>query len=133
GRAARPGADASPAARDRVGGAARHPDPHGGHARAAAPNQAGRRGQADRDGARIRLPVPGHRAGGPHAVSFAKRLVLGIVVILVVAVLVLLWGAERSLRRDLEGDIARSLENEARLIREALPSDSLGWSESVHR
>jgi two-component system, OmpR family, phosphate regulon sensor histidine kinase PhoR len=66
-------------------------------------------------------------------VSFAKRLVLGIVVILVVAVLVLLWGAERSLRRDLEGDIARSLENEARLIREALPPDSLGWSESVHR
>ena len=65
--------------------------------------------------------------------SFAKRLVLGIVVILVVAVLVLLWGAERSLRRDLEGDIARSLENEARLIREALPPDSLGWSESVHR
>jgi len=66
-------------------------------------------------------------------VSFAKRLVLGTIAILVVAVLVLLWGAERSLRRDLEGDIARSLENEARLIREALPADSAGWDESVHR
>jgi two-component system phosphate regulon sensor histidine kinase PhoR len=66
-------------------------------------------------------------------VSFATRLVLGIVVILIVAVLILLWGAERSLRGDLEGDIARSLENEARLIREALPEDSLAWSESVHR
>src|SRR6185312_8959283 len=61
------------------------------------------------------------------------RLVLGIVVILIVAVLILLWGAERSLRGDLAGDIARSLENEARLIREALPEDSLAWSESVHR
>src|SRR6185295_6106156 len=73
------------------------------------------------------------RARGPRAVSFAKRLVLGTIAILVVAVLVLLWGAERSLRRDLEGDIARSLENEARLIREALPADSAGWDESVHR
>jgi two-component system phosphate regulon sensor histidine kinase PhoR len=66
-------------------------------------------------------------------VSFAQRLVLGIVAILILVVLVLLWGAERSLRRDLESDIAAALENEARLIREALPADSLGWDESVHR
>jgi len=59
--------------------------------------------------------------------------VLGIVAILILVVLVLLWGAERSLRRDLESDIAAALENEARLIREALPADSLGWDESVHR
>ena len=65
--------------------------------------------------------------------SFAQRLVLGIVAILVLAVLILVWAAERSLRRDLEGDIAGSLENEARLIREALPADSLGWDASVHR
>ena len=45
--------------------------------------------------------------------SFAQRLVLGTVLILILAVLILLWGAERSLRRDLEGDIARRLESEA--------------------
>jgi two-component system phosphate regulon sensor histidine kinase PhoR len=66
-------------------------------------------------------------------VSFAQRLVLGTILILILAVLTLLWGAERSLRRDLEGDIARSLASEARLIREALPADSLGWDEAVHR
>jgi two-component system phosphate regulon sensor histidine kinase PhoR len=66
-------------------------------------------------------------------VSFATRLVLGTVAILILVVLVLLWGAERSLRRDLEGDIAAALENEARLIREALPADSLLWDQAVHR
>ncbi|MGN6392053.1 MAG: ATP-binding protein [Gemmatimonadales bacterium] len=65
--------------------------------------------------------------------SFAQRLVLGTVAILILVVLVLLWGAERSLRRDLESDIAKSLENEASLIREALPADSLGWDDMVHR
>ena len=65
--------------------------------------------------------------------SFASRLVLGTVAILILVVLVLLWGAERSLRRDLEGDIAAGLENEARLIREALPADSLLWDAAVHR
>jgi two-component system phosphate regulon sensor histidine kinase PhoR len=66
-------------------------------------------------------------------VTFATRLVLGTILILILAVLILLWGAERSLRSDLEGDIARSLAREARLIREALPADSLGWDEAVHR
>jgi two-component system phosphate regulon sensor histidine kinase PhoR len=66
-------------------------------------------------------------------VSVARRLVLGTVVILILTVLILLWGAERSLRRDLEGDIAGSLEREARLIREALPADSAGWDDAVHR
>ena len=65
--------------------------------------------------------------------TVARRLVLGTVVILILTVLILLWGAERSLRRDLEGDIAGSLEREARLIREALPSDSSGWDDAVHR
>ena len=65
--------------------------------------------------------------------SFAQRLVVGTVVILILAVLILLSGAERTLRRDLEGDIARSLEREALLIREALPADSAGWDEAVHR
>jgi len=66
-------------------------------------------------------------------VSFAQRLVLGTVAILILVVLVLVWSAERSLRRDLVGDIRSGLENEARLIREALPPDSLGWDDAVHR
>jgi two-component system, OmpR family, phosphate regulon sensor histidine kinase PhoR len=66
-------------------------------------------------------------------VSFVRRLVAGSVFILVVAVLVLLWVAERSLRQDLEGDVARALESEARLVREALPFDSLAWPAAVRR
>ena len=65
--------------------------------------------------------------------SFVRRLVAGSVFILVIAVLVLLWVAERSLRQDLEGDIARALESEARLVREALPPDSLAWPAAVKR
>ena len=65
--------------------------------------------------------------------TFAKRLVLGTLFVLISTMAVLLWAAERSLRRDLEGDIARSLESEARLISEALPADSLAWDEAVHR
>ena len=52
--------------------------------------------------------------------NFATRLVAGTLLVLVLAVAVLLLAAERSLRRDLEGDIERSLESEAGLIREAL-------------
>jgi two-component system phosphate regulon sensor histidine kinase PhoR len=66
-------------------------------------------------------------------VNFGKRLVAGTLLVLLLAMTVLVWSAERSLRRDLEGDIARSLEREAGLIREALPADSLAWSESVQR
>jgi PAS domain S-box-containing protein len=66
-------------------------------------------------------------------VSFVRRLVAGSVFILVLAVLILLWVAEHSLRRDLEGDIARALESEARLVREALPADSVAWPGSVRR
>jgi two-component system, OmpR family, phosphate regulon sensor histidine kinase PhoR len=66
-------------------------------------------------------------------VTFATRLVAGTLLVLVAAVAVLLWAAERSLRRDLVGDIEHSLESEALLIREALPHDSLGWTSVVHR
>jgi signal transduction histidine kinase len=66
-------------------------------------------------------------------VSFATRLVLGIVLILVLVVGVLLWGAERSLRRDLEKTIALGLEREAGLVAAALPADSLEWDGVVHR
>ena len=65
--------------------------------------------------------------------TFARRLILGALLILVVAVAVLLVAAERSLRQDLEGEIALSLEREAGLIGEALPADSLAWGEAVRR
>ena len=65
--------------------------------------------------------------------TFATRLVAGTLLVLVLAVAVLLFVAERSLRRDLVGDVERSLASEATLIREALPPDSLAWSESVRR
>ena len=65
--------------------------------------------------------------------TFATRLVAGTLLVLVLAVAVLLFVAERSLRRDLVGDIEQSLESEAVLIREALPPDSIEWSESVRR
>ncbi|HEY7479495.1 MAG TPA: ATP-binding protein, partial [Gemmatimonadales bacterium] len=64
---------------------------------------------------------------------FATRLVAGTLLVLILAVAVLLLAAERSLRRDLVGDIARSLESEAGLIREALSPDSTTWGESVRR
>jgi len=66
-------------------------------------------------------------------VTFATRLVAGTLLVLVLAVAVLLFVAERSLRGDLVGDIEHSLESEAGLIREALPPDSLTWDESVRR
>ena len=65
--------------------------------------------------------------------TFVKRLVLGSVLILVLAVSILLSVAERSLRRDLEGDIGQSLEREARLVGEALPADSTTWQADIRR
>ncbi len=65
--------------------------------------------------------------------NFGRRLVAGTLLVLLLAMAVLVWSAERSLRRDLEGDIARTLESEAGLIREALPADSLAWPEAVQR
>jgi two-component system, OmpR family, phosphate regulon sensor histidine kinase PhoR len=66
-------------------------------------------------------------------VTFVRRLVLGSVLILMLTVAILLWVAERSLRRDLEDEIALTLENEARLVREALPPDSSRWQATVHQ
>ena len=65
--------------------------------------------------------------------TFVRRLVLGSVLILVLTVAILLWVAERSLRGDLETEIALTLENEARLVREALPRDSSAWQAAVHQ
>jgi len=66
-------------------------------------------------------------------VTFAGRLIAGTVLTLVLTVFVLVWTSEVSLRRDLETEIARSLENQAVLIREALPRDSLQWEPTVRR
>jgi two-component system phosphate regulon sensor histidine kinase PhoR len=66
-------------------------------------------------------------------VNFAARLVLGTIFVLVLTVGILFWTAERTLRRDLVGDVARTLESEARLIREALPADTAQWSGTVRR
>ena len=65
--------------------------------------------------------------------TFVRRLVLGSILILVVTVGLVFWLAERSLRRDLESDIARVLETESRLVREALPRDSGEWQATVRR
>ncbi|MFL5403239.1 MAG: sensor histidine kinase [Gemmatimonadales bacterium] len=65
--------------------------------------------------------------------TFVRRLVLGSVLILVLTVGILFWTAERSLRRDMEGDIALGLGSEAALVREALPADSTAWPGVVRR
>ena len=59
--------------------------------------------------------------------SFAQRLIVGIVLVLLVTVLALVVLAERSLRGDLERDLETSLTREAGLVRDALPADSLAW------
>ncbi len=65
--------------------------------------------------------------------TFARRLVLGTVVVLLFTILVLVWRADRSLRRDLESDVARTLLREAILLREAVPADSAAWPAAVQR
>lgn len=65
--------------------------------------------------------------------TFVRRLVLGSVLILVLTVTILLWVADHSLRRDLEWEIGRGLQREARLVEEALPVDSTAWAATVRR
>ena len=65
--------------------------------------------------------------------NFAGRLVGGTIAVIVVAILVLVAGAEIALRQDLERDIRATLEREARLVNEALPKDSLAWQPTVER
>ena len=61
------------------------------------------------------------------------RLVSGTILVLILAIGVLVWAAEGTLRRDLEHDLAASLEREARLIATALPTDSADARAAVHR
>jgi acyl-CoA synthetase (AMP-forming)/AMP-acid ligase II len=53
--------------------------------------------------------------------------------IVVFVVLTIVSASEVSLRRDLEADIATSLEREARLVSNALPADSTEWEATVKR
>jgi two-component system phosphate regulon sensor histidine kinase PhoR len=66
-------------------------------------------------------------------VTFARRLLLGTVLVLLFTILVLIWSAERSLRRNLESDVAHTLLREARLVRAALPDDSAAWAATIRR
>ncbi|MDQ2669999.1 MAG: hypothetical protein M3Y31_05145, partial [Gemmatimonadota bacterium] len=65
--------------------------------------------------------------------TFARRLVAGTILVVAVAMGVLVLAAERQLRRDLEADLARGLEREARLVRQVLPADSSAWAAAVRR
>ena len=49
------------------------------------------------------------------------------------ALAVLLYQAERVLRRDLETDVALALQRDALLVREALPADSAQWQATIRR
>ncbi|HET8623341.1 MAG TPA: PAS domain-containing protein, partial [Gemmatimonadales bacterium] len=65
--------------------------------------------------------------------TLARRLVVGTVVVLCLMLLGLVWGVDRSFRRRLEADLARSLEREAQLVRAALPADPAIWPATVQR
>lgn len=65
--------------------------------------------------------------------TFARRLVAGMVLVLLVTVLVLVVAAERGLRTDLERDVQVGLERRASLLRQALPADSTEWYRFVER
>jgi two-component system phosphate regulon sensor histidine kinase PhoR len=65
--------------------------------------------------------------------TFAQRLVAGTILVVAVAMAVLIIAADRQLRGDLEADLARGLEREARLVREALPADPAAWDATVRR
>ena len=65
--------------------------------------------------------------------TFAGRVVTGTLAVLVVSVLVLLWTADLALRHDLEGEVARTLEREAQIIREGLPAEPEAAQARIYR
>jgi len=66
-------------------------------------------------------------------VTFGSRLAGGTVLVVILTVGVLVGAAERAVRHALEADFANALESEARLTREGLPADSVGWDATIHR
>ncbi len=65
--------------------------------------------------------------------SFAGRLVLGTFTVVVLTLLVLILGSERTLRSSLERDVRTGLEREARLVAELLPENPDRWQAVVDR
>ena len=59
--------------------------------------------------------------------TYASRLIVGTVAVLVVTVGVLVFGVDRSLRRDLELETMNSLRRDAELVRSGLSADSAAW------
>jgi two-component system phosphate regulon sensor histidine kinase PhoR len=66
-------------------------------------------------------------------VSFAGRLVLGTFAIVVLTLLVLIWGSERTLRRTLETELESTLGREARLVGLLFPRDSTRWESAIRQ
>jgi two-component system phosphate regulon sensor histidine kinase PhoR len=64
-------------------------------------------------------------------VSFAWRAVLGTIMVLLLAMLVVVWAADRTLRRDLEQQTMEDLERIARLVNVSIADDPSGWQRHV--
>ncbi|HET9293321.1 MAG TPA: ATP-binding protein [Gemmatimonadales bacterium] len=64
---------------------------------------------------------------------FAARLLSATLLVLLLGLVVLLWTADRLLRRDLERDMAVTLERQAVLIREAVPSEPAQAQQQLHQ
>lgn len=65
--------------------------------------------------------------------SLSGRVVAGSIALLTIAMAVVVWASEISLRRDIDASLARSLESEARIVAAALPADSTEWGRAVRR
>ncbi|HXI20437.1 MAG TPA: hypothetical protein VNH46_05100, partial [Gemmatimonadales bacterium] len=65
--------------------------------------------------------------------TFAGRLVVGTLAVIVVALVILVAGVEFALRRDLEQDIRTTLFAEAQLVAQLLDADSTAWQRQVER
>src|SRR5207237_4762884 len=118
-------AEPRPAARDGVAGPARHPDPHRGHARAAAAAEAREGGRSHRDRARRRVSLPASRREAPLArVKLATRLFLTTSLLAALAVAGLAVAADRPLPGYLEDEIAHGLEGGGALQAPLLPAES---------
>ncbi len=65
--------------------------------------------------------------------TFSRRLTIGTLIVLILTIGVLLYRADRVLRRNLEADVATTLERQALLVREALPADSAQWQAVIRR
>lgn len=63
--------------------------------------------------------------------SFAWRTVLGTIMVLLLAMVVLVWAADRTLQQDLEQQTSTDLHRMARLVKASITDDASGWQEHV--